>query len=253
MHKVMDFRKNVTASIRRFCMKSFLFDLDGTLLAVSDNDFAHAYFHELVPALRGLLPIDGLGQTIMRATLLMQNDLAPTKNNMDKFRDILAGFYPTADREAVWSRLMEFYASTFDNIHSIMGPNLPLLRAIRYLRSHGNRILLTTNPIFPQIATYKRLTWAGFTPESFEYVSTMENCSACKPHIEYWQNVIREKKVDPAQAIAIGNDCVEDVSARFAGIETYLVTDYVIGDPMSAEADHVSDATGFERWAMANY
>jgi hypothetical protein len=37
------------------------------------------------------------------------------------------------------------------------------------------------------------------------------------------------------------NDCTEDMSARLAGIGTYLVTDYVIG------ADHVSHAIGFQR------
>jgi len=45
----------------------------------------------------------------------------------------------------------------------------------------------------------------------------------------------------------------EDMSARLVGIETYLVTDYVIGDVASSGADHISDALGFERWVLANY
>ena len=45
----------------------------------------------------------------------------------------------------------------------------------------------------------------------------------------------------------------EDMTARLAGIETYLVTDYVIGDAASSGADHISDALGFERWVLANY
>ena len=45
----------------------------------------------------------------------------------------------------------------------------------------------------------------------------------------------------------------EVVSARLVGIETYLVTDYVIGDAASSGADHISDALGFERWVLANY
>jgi hypothetical protein len=43
------------------------------------------------------------------------------------------------------------------------------------------------------------------------------------------------------------------MSARLAGIETCLVTDYVIGDATSSGADHVSDALGFERWVRENY
>ena len=45
----------------------------------------------------------------------------------------------------------------------------------------------------------------------------------------------------------------EDMTARLVGIETYLVTDYVIGDVASSGADHISDALGFERWVLANY
>ena len=55
------------------------------------------------------------------------------------------------------------------------------------------------------------------------------------------------------QAIVVGNDCTEDMSARLVGFETYLVTDYVIGDATSLGADHVSDALTFERWVRENY
>ncbi len=234
-------------------MTSFLFDLDGTLLAVSDAAFAHAYFHELVPALQGLLPQEGLANAILAATRSMQDDPTPGRSNLVKFQEYFFASYPTVDRDAVWGRIMEFYASTFDRVHAVMGPNLPLLRAVRYLHARGCRILLTTNPIFPRIATYKRLTWAGYAPSSFEYVSTMENCSACKPHAEYWRQVLAEKGVDPGEAVAVGNDCIEDVSAGLLGIRTYLVTDYVIGDPAASRADRWSDAGGFERWVYENY
>jgi Predicted hydrolase (HAD superfamily) len=148
---------------------------------------------------------------------------------------------------------MEFYATTFDNVHDVMRRNEPLHRSVVYLREKGYRVLLTTNPIFPQLATYKRLAWAGFSSDTFEYVSTMENCGFSKPHTAYWQHVVATMKVDPAQAIVVGNDCTEDMSARLVGIETYLVTDYVIGDAASSGADHVSDSLGFESWVLANY
>jgi len=45
----------------------------------------------------------------------------------------------------------------------------------------------------------------------------------------------------------------EDMTARLIGVETYLVTDYLIGDAASSGADHVSDSVGFEDWVLANY
>ncbi|MHB8107294.1 MAG: HAD family hydrolase [Candidatus Cryosericum sp.] len=234
-------------------MRCFLFDLDGTLLAADENEFMHAYFDELARALYGLLPTEGLARNILAATARMQADTSQDRTNLVKFRKEFGALYQGVDQLAVWDRIMEFYATTFDNVHDVMGRNEPLHRSVMYLRERGHRILLTTNPIFPQLATYKRLAWAGFSSDTFEYISTMENCGYCKPNAAYWHHVAATMNVDPAQAIAVGNDCTEDVSARLAGIETYLVTDYVIGDVASSGADHVSDALGFERWILENY
>lgn len=234
-------------------MKAFLFDLDGTLLSMDSHDFMHAYFDEISRALYGLLPLDGLATNILAATARMQADTSPDSTNLIKFRREFEALYQDVDQQAVWDRIMEFYATTFDNVHDVVGRNEPLYRSVVYLRAKGHRILLTTNPVFPQLATYKRLAWAGFTPDGFDYVSTMENCGYSKPHAAYWHHVADTMGVDPAQAIAVGNDCTEDMSAHLAGIETYLVTDYVIGDVEASGADHVSDALGFERWVLENY
>jgi FMN phosphatase YigB (HAD superfamily) len=234
-------------------MKTFLFDLDGTLLAMDGQDFMRAYFGEITRALYGLLPTEGLAGNILAATARMQADTSPGSSNLVKFRREFEALYQGADQQPVWDRIMEFYATTFDNIRDVVGRNEPVCRSVVYLRKRGHRVLLTTNPVFPQLATYKRMAWAGFPPDAFEYVSTLENCGFCKPHVEYWHHVAAVMKVDPAQAIAVGNDCIEDVSAGLAGIETYLVTDYVVGDAASSGADHTSDALGFERWILENY
>src|SRR5664280_482088 len=152
-------------------MKTFLFDLDGTLLGADENEFMHAYFGELTRALHGLLPAEGLASNILAATSRMQADTSPGSSNLVKFRREFEALYQGVDQQAVWDRIMEFYATTFDNVHDVMRRN----------------------------------------------------------------------------------DCTKDMSAHLVGIETYLVTDYVIGDAASSGADHISDALGFERWVLANY
>jgi len=234
-------------------MRTFLFDLDGTLLAMDEHEFMQTYFGELTRALHGLVPAEGLAMNVITATAHMQADTTPDTNNLEKFRREFEALYQGLDQQAVWDRIMEFYATTFDRVRDITWRSEPLYRSVVYLRTRGYRILLTTNPVFPQLATYKRLAWAGFSPSAFDYISTMENCSYCKPHPEYWQHVVTLMNIDPAQAIAVGNDCVEDVSAHLVGIETYLVTDYAIGDVAASNADHISDALGFERWVKENY
>ncbi|RIE17130.1 hypothetical protein [Candidatus Cryosericum septentrionale] len=95
-------------------MKTFLFDLDGTLLAANENDFMHAYFGELTRALHGLLPAEGLARNILAATARMQADTSPGSSNLVKFRREFEALYQGVDQQAVWDRIMEFYATTFD-------------------------------------------------------------------------------------------------------------------------------------------
>jgi len=102
----------------------------------------------------------------------MQVDISPGSSNLVKFRREFEALYQGVDQQVVWDRIMEFYATTFDNVHDVMRRNEPLYRSVVYLRERGHRVLLTTNPVFPQLATYKRLAWAGFSPDAFEYVST---------------------------------------------------------------------------------
>ena len=101
---------------------------------------------------------------ILAATARMQADTSPDSTNLAKFRRELDALHQSVEQKTVWNPIMEFYATTFDNVHDVMRRN----------------------------------------------------------------------------------DCTEDMSARLVGIETYLVTDYVIGDAASSGADHVSDALGFE-------
>src|SRR5450756_1999988 len=82
----------------------------------------------------------------------MQADTSPGSSPLVKFRREFEPLHQGVDQQAVWNRIMEFYATTFDNVHDVMRRN----------------------------------------------------------------------------------DCTKDMSARLVGIETYLVTDYVIGDAASS-------------------
>jgi len=89
---------------------------------------------------------------ILAATARMQADTSPDSTNLAKFRRELDALHQSVEQKTVWNPIMEFYATTFDNVHDVMRRN----------------------------------------------------------------------------------DCTEDMSARLVGIETYLVTDYVIGDAASS-------------------
>jgi FMN phosphatase YigB (HAD superfamily) len=238
---------------RRTRMTTFLIDLDGTLLTMDVQAFSHAYFGALSRHLAGVVDPHEFPTKLMAVTSAMQNDLRPDIGNVDKFKVAFERMAPGLDLSVFWNRMTEFYEGPFDTVRSVVAPNEPVVRAVRYLQNRGQTVVLATNPIFPAVATCKRLMWAGFEPKDFAWVSTMENSRFCKPHVEYWRDVLTAAGADAAASIAVGNDAVEDVSARLAGIATCLVTDYAIGDTGSAGADRVVDGAGFEQWVRETY
>ena len=99
---------------------------------------------------------------------------------------------------------------------------------IAKLRQAGIRVALATNPIFPSIATYKRIRWAGLKPEDFEWITTYENSKYCKPNLRYYQEVLERLGVAPEDCLMVGNDVGDDMVAEELGMQVFLLTDCLI-------------------------
>lgn len=99
---------------------------------------------------------------------------------------------------------------------------------MRRLKARGVRVALATNPIFPRIATEQRIRWAGLAPEDFALYTTYENSTFCKPNPDYYREVVRTLGVQPEECLMVGNDATEDLAAREAGMDVFLLTDCLI-------------------------
>jgi FMN phosphatase YigB (HAD superfamily) len=71
----------------------------------------------------------------------------------------------------------------------------------------------------------KRLAWAGLGDWNFELVTSIENMSYCKPHIEYYLEVCKKINEKPGGCLMVGNDPVNDLVVAKIGMKTFLVTD----------------------------
>ena len=96
------------------------------------------------------------------------------------------------------------------------------------LKEKGIGRILATNPLFPRIATESRVRWAGLDPADFDWITTYENASYCKPNPDYYREILGRMGLDPKDCIMVGNDAVEDVAAAELGMEVFLVTDCLI-------------------------
>ena len=80
----------------------------------------------------------------------------------------------------------QFYADEFNGAKAATSPN-PLAKiAVEGLRGRGLQVVLATNPLFPAVGVATRLGWIGLTPGDFQYVTSYENSSYCKPNPAYF-------------------------------------------------------------------
>ncbi|AVM70557.1 HAD family hydrolase [Lachnospiraceae bacterium oral taxon 500] len=122
----------------------------------------------------------------------------------------------------------EFYQKDFQQVKDFCGYNPKAAQMVAALKQRGFRLALATNPIFPAVATESRIGWAGLAPEDFEWYTTYENSSYCKPNPDYYRALLEKLKVQPEECLMVGNDASEDAAALKVGMSFFLLTDCLI-------------------------
>lgn len=208
-------------------MKTVLFDLDGTLLPMDQDEFIKAYFGGLATKLVpfGYEP-NKLIQGIWAGTKAMvTNDGAMT--NEARFWQTFAGLYEEDIRkdEPIFD---DFYHNEFQFVAFSCGHAPQSGELITWLKEQGCRCVLATNPIFPAVATGARMQWAGISAKDFDLVTTYENSHFCKPNPAYYQEILEKIGEMPENCIMVGNDVAEDMVAKELGMQVFLLTDCMI-------------------------
>ena len=208
-------------------LKAVLFDLDGTLLPMDQDEFVKGYFRLLAKKLApyGYEP-DKLVKAIWHGTgAMIQNDGSCT-NEVVFWNDFTNIFGEQArSHEPVFA---EYYEKDFQQVKNICGYTPKAAEIVRSLKAAGVRVALATNPVFPAIATESRIRWAGLEPEEFELYTTYENIGFCKPNLDYYREILRRMELDAADCLMVGNDVDEDMIAGQLGMEVFLLTDHLI-------------------------
>lgn len=208
-------------------IKYVLFDLDGTLLPMDQDEFVKAYFGKLAAKLapRGYDPKLLIKGIWAGTEAMVKNDGSCT--NEETFWNTfgaLLGDHVRQD-EPVFA---EFYHNEFQQVKDICGYDERAGRIVRRLKEQGFTIALATNPIFPAIATQSRIRWAGMEPEDFALYTTYENSSCCKPNPDYYRDVLAALGAQPEECIMVGNDVQEDMVAESLGMGVFLLTNCLI-------------------------
>lgn len=208
-------------------VKAVLFDLDGTLLPMDQDEFVKGYFRLLAKKLApyGYEP-DALVKAVWHGTAAMVKNDGSCTNEEVFWKDFTNIFGEKArSHEPVFA---EYYEKDFQQVKDICGFTPKAAETVRSLKSAGVRVALATNPVFPAVATESRIRWAGLEPEEFELYTTYENIGFCKPNLEYYREILRRMELDAANCLMVGNDVDEDMVAGQLGMEVFLLTDHLI-------------------------
>ena len=207
--------------------KTVFFDLDGTLLPMDQSIFIRAYIGGISKRLApyGYEP-DALVKAIWDGTAAMVANNGSVTNEEAFWQSFTARFgeeclthVPIFDA---------YYQEDFDKVQTACGFAPQSREILQLLHSRGVDAVLATNPIFPAIATQKRIGWAGLLPTDFKLITTYENSRHCKPNPDYYRDILKTLNLRAEDCLMIGNDVEEDMIAETLGMKVFLLTDCLI-------------------------
>ncbi len=208
--------------------KNYLFDLDGTLLPMDMDKFIKLYFGSLCKRFAPVLGVesDTLVKAVWKGTGAMTNNNSSCLNKDIFWR--IASQECKMDLTPYIEQFDDYYSNEFIAAKQAVGFTPYAKKSIEFIKKNGGRLIAATNPIFPAVATKRRLEWAGVSADDFEFVSTYENSCCCKPNLKYFEFICEKCGIKPEESIMIGNDIDEDMCSEKLGFDTYLITDCII-------------------------
>ena len=208
-------------------LKAVLFDLDGTLLPLDQDAFVEAYFALLARKMTayGFDPKELVKNVWAGTTAMIRND--GSCRNEEAFWRVFLDIYGDRGREHI-PVFEAFYANEFQQVKALCGFNPAAAETVQLAKDLGCRVILATSPLFPAVATESRIRWAGLEPEDFEFYTTYENCSTCKPNPAYYREVLDRQGLKAEECLMVGNDVGEDMIAETLGMRTFLLTDRLV-------------------------
>jgi FMN phosphatase YigB (HAD superfamily) len=162
-------------------IKAVLFDLDGTLLPLTQDVFAATYFKTLTKKFGeyGFDP-DLFSEALKQGVYAMAtNDGSVT--NEERFFTVFSKKLGT-DMHKYDAEFLSFYQNEFQAIKSVCGFSEYSQKAVSTAKAKGFKCVAATAPMFPKIATESRIKWAGLNPDDFALCTTFENFGYSKPN-----------------------------------------------------------------------
>ena len=204
-------------------IKAVFFDLDGTLLYMNEDLFLKIYFDEMKIFMEshGKDAEKFIEGTIAGTRAMFRNDGSIT-NEEAYWKDFESVWGETSEEDKA---LMDsFYDVAFDKTFVSCRKNPYSKDIVRFCREAGLTVVLSTNPLFPKVATLKRMAISNLCEDDFDLVTAYENSSFCKPNPAYFIDLMKRFDLKPDEVIVFGNNTNDDGECALgAGLRCYII------------------------------
>ena len=217
-------------------IKAIFFDLDGTLLPMDEGKFEKIYFGSLC---QHLVPYGYNPQQVLTSILTGVEAMMRNESGLSNEDIFWLTFNKCIGRDCTGDKPIfeEYYKTKFSQTKDACGYTTFSKEIVDFCRKNFDILVLSTNPLFPSIATETRMGYVGLKPSDLDFVTTYENFGYCKPNPKYFIELMKKFNLKPEEVLVIGNNTLEDCECALAcGIKSILIKGNIIYDKKSTHS-----------------
>jgi FMN phosphatase YigB (HAD superfamily) len=200
--------------------KVWLIDLDGTLIQE----------HFLLPLLAYPLLAYRLTmvfgwRNVIKNMQICRQALTNTSSSLTNYERLLETACAVAicPKDVTRSIVENFFKKDYPKLRHFYRPITNAKDALIIARQLGYKLILATNPVWPESCVKLRLRQCGYDPQMFNYITHAEIMHSSKPQQSYFTGCLRLANTTSAATVMIGNDEYKDGVCRTANISYYSV------------------------------
>ncbi len=197
-----------------------LVDLDGTLV---NGDGLRPRLEFLYWTARSLRPYGNILKTL-QACYRMKMAVETVLNDSTNHAKMTQAFAETLGISSDEANALVEYSIrlNFPKLQRYFSPVNGAREFIQWAKERYS-LILATNPVWDPEIVELRLSWGGIDIHHFKSFTHARRMHACKPHLQYYRELIHQEKLHPQQCFLIGNDPKNDLPAYLVGIPVFLV------------------------------
>lgn len=203
-------------------IKAILFDLDGTLTLMDQEEFMRNYIGLLAPRFSHLISPEKFGKQVLRSIEIMIKEPKEGKSNLQTFFDDFTKA-TSLTYNTLWPIFEEFYKTDFPALKCLVKVNTEGKESVESAIQQGYIVAIASNPVMPKLAIEERIRWAGLSPDQFTVIPSIESFHFCKPQVGFYSEIAENIGLNPKECMMVGNHPIEDLAARKIGMKTFLV------------------------------